>query len=90
MQSPPFGGPQQLIGYPGRYTHRIAISNQRILSIEQGKVNFSYKDYADQDRQKVMTLEAHEFIRRFLLHVLPCGFHKIRYYGILATRNRKT
>lgn len=87
---PPFGGPEQLIAYLGRYTHRIAISNHRILSMENGQVSFQYKDYADHNKQKVMILKADEFIRRFLLHILPRGFHKIRYYGLLATRNRKT
>ena len=87
---PPFGGPQQVIGYLGRYTHRVAISNDRLLKVEQDQVSFAYKDYADQHKAKVMTLDASEFIRRFLLHILPPKFHKIRYYGILATRNRKT
>ena len=86
----PFGGPQQVVQYLGRYTHRVAISNRRIQSIEDGKVSFSYKDYRQEGQKKIMTLDAVEFIRRFLQHVLPPGFHKIRYYGILATRNRKT
>jgi hypothetical protein len=86
----PFGGPEQVINYLGRYTHRIAISNHRILSIQDSKVSFSYKDYRQDGRQKTMTLQVQEFIRRFLQHCLPPGFQKIRYFGILATRNRKT
>ncbi len=86
----PFGGPKQVIRYLGRYTHRVTISNDRILGGEDGKVRFRYKDYADQNRVKIMTLAANEFIRRFLMHILPPGFHKIRYYGLLATRNRGT
>lgn len=84
----PFGGPEQVINYLGRYTHRVAISNHRIKSIEGG-VTFSYKDYRDCNKTKEMTLEAGEFIRRFLLHVLPDNFYKIRYYGILSSRNKK-
>lgn len=86
----PFGGPQQVINYLGRYTHRIAISNRRILAIEDEKVTFAYKDYRHDGAKKAMTLHATEFIRRFLQHCLPPGFQKIRYYGILATRNKKT
>ncbi|MCY7329055.1 MAG: IS91 family transposase [Saprospiraceae bacterium] len=86
----PMGGPAQVLKYLGRYTHRIAISNRRILGIADGKVTFSYKDRQDKDRDKVLTLSAEEFVRRFLLHVLPAGFHKIRHYGLLAARNRKT
>ena len=86
----PFGGPEQVINYLGRYTHRVAISNERILKVEQGQVCFRYKDYAKGGKSQVMSLSAEEFIRRFLLHILPRGFHKIRYYGLLATRNRKT
>jgi len=86
----PFGGPEQVINYLGRYTHRVAISNHRIKSIEGGEVTFSYKDYRDFNKTKEMTLEAGEFIRRFLLHVLPDNFYKIRYYGILSSRNKKT
>jgi len=85
----PFGGPEQVINYLGRYTHRVAISNHRIKSIEGGNVTFSYKDYRDCNKTKEMTLEAGEFIRRFLLHVLPDNFYKIRYYGILSSRNKK-
>ncbi len=74
----------------GRYTHRVAISNHRIKSIKGGNVTFNYKDYRDCNKTKEMTLEAGEFIRRFLLHVLPDNFYKIRYYGILSSRNKKT
>ena len=85
----PFGGPQQVLAYLGRYTHRVAISNNRLLSMEQGKVSFRWKDYRDHDSYKTMTLEAHEFIRRFLLHVLPSGFQRIRHYGFLANHVRQ-
>jgi hypothetical protein len=73
----------------GRYTHRIAISNNRLLDIEAGQVSFRYKDYRNQSQQKTMILSAEEFIRRFLLHALPHGFHRIRYYGFLGNRNRQ-
>jgi Putative transposase/Transposase zinc-binding domain len=86
---PPFNGAQGVLEYLSRYTHRIAISNNRILKIQDGKVSFLWRDYADNDRIKTMTVDACEFIRRFLLHVLPDGFVKIRYYGLLANRNRK-
>ena len=85
----PFGGPEQVLKYLARYTHRVAISNSRILSIEDGKVTFLWKDYADGDKTKAMTLAATEFIRRFLLHILPAGFVRIRQYGFLANRARK-
>lgn len=84
----PFGGPQQVIEYLGRYTHKIAISNHRLQSMENGKISFSYKDYRDGGKTKTMTLEANEFLRRFCLHILPKGFRKIRHYGILASRNK--
>jgi hypothetical protein len=84
-----FNGPEAVIEYLGRYTHRIAISNNRILSIEGGNVTFKWKDYRD-GKHKIMTLTAEEFIRRFLLHVLPTGFMKIRRYGILSNRNKST
>ena len=84
-----FNGPEAVIEYLGRYTHRIAISNNRILNIDDGSVTFKWKDYRD-GKQKVMTITAEEFIRRFLLHVLPTGFMKIRYYGILSNRNKST
>jgi putative transposase/transposase-like zinc-binding protein len=85
----PFAGPQAVLDYVGRYTHRVAISNNRLLDIEGGQVQFRYKDYRDHSQQKTMTLSADEFIRRFLLHVLPEGFHRIRYYGFLGNRYRK-
>ena len=85
----PFAGPQQVLDYVGRYTHRVALSNNRLLAIEDGQVRFRYKDYRDDSQQKTMTLSADEFIRRFLLHVLPEGFHRIRYYGFLGNRHRK-
>jgi len=85
---PPFAGPQPVLDYVGRYTHRVAISNHRIQNIENGQVSFRRKDYRDHNRQKTMTLTADEFIRRFLLHVLPPGFQRIRYYGFLGNRHR--
>ena len=84
----PFAGPQQVLDYVGRYTHRIAISNNRLLSIDNDKVRFRWKDYRKGNRRGIMTLTADEFIRRFLLHVLPEGFQRIRYYGFLCNRNR--
>jgi len=84
----PFGGPEQVLKYLARYTHRVAISNRRLVSMEDGRVSFEYKDYADGNQRKVMTLEATEFIRRFLLHILPCGFVRIRQFGFLANRAR--
>ena len=87
---PPFGGAEQVFHYLGRYTHRIAISNHRIIDFADGKITFSWKDYADNCRKKRMTLEAEEFLRRFLLHVLPHGFVRIRHYGICASGNVKT
>jgi hypothetical protein len=85
----PFAGPQQVLDYVGRYTHRVAISNNRILNIQHVQVTFRYKDYRNGSQQKTMSLSADEFIRRFLLHVLPEGFHRIRYYGFLGNRYRK-
>jgi hypothetical protein len=85
----PFAGPEQVLEYLGRYTHRVAISNNRIVSMEKGKVTFTYKDRNRNDQVKNMTLAADEFIRRFLLHVLPKGFMKIRYFGFLANTNKK-
>ena len=85
----PFGGPAQVLKYLARYTHRVAISNRRLLSLEDGRVTFEWKDYADGNQTKTMTLEAVEFIRRFLLHVLPSGFVHIRHFGFLANRKRK-
>ncbi|MBI2835888.1 MAG: IS91 family transposase [Acidobacteria bacterium] len=87
----PFAGPQQVVDYVGRYTHRVAISNDRLLDIDDGHVRFAYKDYRADPPQapKTMTLVAGEFIRRFLLHVLPAGFHRVRYYGFLGARHRR-
>jgi hypothetical protein len=85
---PPFGGPRHVLEYLGRYTHRVAISNNRLIDIVDGKVRFRWKDYRHESRQKVMELAAQEFIRRFLLHVLPGGFQRIRHYGFLANRYR--
>jgi hypothetical protein len=86
----PFGGPQQVLAYLGRYTHRVAISNDRIVSITDGRVTFRWRDYRDVGKTKLMMLDAAEFIRRFLLHVLPRGLCKIRYYGIMSNRKRKS
>jgi hypothetical protein len=86
---PPFGGPAQVLKYLARYTHRVAISNSRLLNLDDGRVTFGYKDYADDHRQKTMTLSAEEFLRRFLQHILPKGFVKIRHYGLLANRRRE-
>jgi len=85
----PFGGPELVLKYLARYTHRVAISNRRLLSMQDGRVTFEWKDYADGNQIKTMTLEAVEFIRRFLLHVLPSGFVHIRHFGFLANRKRK-
>ncbi len=84
----PFAGLKQVIEYLGRYTHKVAISNHRIRNIENGKVLFSYKDYADGGVQKEMTLDAEEFLRRFCMHILPQGFRKIRHYGFLSNRSK--
>jgi hypothetical protein len=84
----PFGGPQHVLEYLGRYVHRVAISNRRLLALEDGQVSFEWKDYRDRQRQKVMTVSAEEFIRRFLQHTLPPGFKRIRYYGFLANCHR--
>jgi hypothetical protein len=88
---PPFAGPQAVLAYLSRYTHRVAISNRRLLGFDEAGVTFRYKDYRRDipDQQQVMTLSADEFIRRFLLHVLPRGFHRIRHYGLLAGASRK-
>jgi hypothetical protein len=88
---PPFAGPQAVLAYLSRYTHRVAISNRRLLAFDETGVTMRYKDYRrdSAERQRVMTLSADEFIRRFLLHVLPRGFHRIRHYGLLAGSNRK-
>lgn len=87
----PFGGPKQVVEYLGRYTHKIAISNHRLLNITDKTVTFQYKDYRDAGKKKTMTLDAREFIRRFALHILPKGFMRIRHYGILSSsRKQKT
>ncbi len=85
---PPFAGPEHVLAYLGRYTHRVAISNDRLVAVAAGRVRFRWRDYADGDRVKVLELEAEEFLRRFLLHVVPDGFVRIRYFGLLATRRR--
>lgn len=85
---PPFGGPERVLEYLGRYTHRVAIANSRLVAFADGQVAFRWKDYRHASRQKVMRLEAGEFVRRFLLHVLPSGFQRIRHYGWLANRSR--
>ena len=85
---PPFGGPERVLEYLGRYTHRVAIANHRLVDFAAGEVAFRWKDYRHQSRHKVMRLAAPEFVRRFLLHVLPPGFQRIRHYGLLANRHR--
>ena len=88
---PPFGGPGQVIDYLGRYTHRVALSNQRLLEVAEDRVSFEYQDYRSGDRhmRRCMSVSPDEFIRRFLLHTLPSGFQRIRHYGLLAGRNKK-
>ena len=86
---PPFGGPEVVLKYLARYTHRVAISDRRLLDFEGGLVRFRSKDYAQGGRKRVMELSAREFVRRFLLHVLPAGFVRIRHYGILSNRHRQ-
>src|SRR5205807_5163232 len=85
---PPFGGPAQVLAYLGRYTHRVAIANSRLVSLANAEVAFRWKDYRHHGKIKLMMLVANEFIRRFLLHTLPDGFHRIRHYGFLANGNR--
>jgi len=85
---PPFAGPEHVLAYLGRYTHRVAISSDRLVGLDDGRVRFRWRDYADGDRTKVMELEAPEFLRRFLLHVVPDGFVRIRHFGLLANRRR--
>jgi hypothetical protein len=87
---PPFGGPEQVFAYLGRYTHRVAISNFRLVALENGRVTFTLKDYTNDGQRKTMTVSAVEFLRRFLLHVLPDGFTRIRHYGLYAGRNVAT
>ncbi len=86
---PPFGSPEQVLAYLARYTHRVAISNSRLVRLEGEEVTFTWKDYADHGRMREMTLSGEEFLRRFLLHVLPDRFVRTRYYGLLANRNRE-
>ena len=85
----PFGGPEHVLHYLARYTHRVAISNHRLLSVADGQVTFRWKDYAHGNKQRKMTVSAEEFLRRFLLHTLPRGFVRIRFSGFLANRGRK-
>src|SRR5262249_42186477 len=85
----PFAGPQKLLRYLGHYTHRVAISNARLLSCDDGQVRFHYRDRTADDVRKTLTLPAEEFLRRFLCHVLPSGFHRIRHYGLLANRSKQ-
>ena len=85
----PFGGPAQVLDYLGRYTHRVALSHDRLVDHADGHVRFRWKDYADHDRVKVMTLETDECLRRVLLHVVPRGFMRIRHFGLLANRTRR-
>ncbi len=85
----PFGNPEQVVDYLGKYTHRVAISNERIIKLEDDRVTFSYRDYRDGNKNKLMTLDVFEFIRRFLLHILPFKYFKIRYYGLFSNRNRE-
>jgi hypothetical protein len=85
----PFAGPEQVLSYLGRYTHRVALSNDRLLEYRHGHVRFRWKDYADDNRVKVLTLQADDFLRRFLLHVVPRGFMRIRHFGLLANRTRR-
>jgi hypothetical protein len=88
----PFAGPQAVLAYLSRYTHRVAISNSRLLAMDERGVTFRWKDYRakGKTRHKAMTLSPQEFMRRFLLHVLPGGFHRIRHYGLLANSSRRT
>jgi rubredoxin len=86
----PFGGPEHVLQYLGRYTHRVAISNHRLVSLTEGKVTFRWRDSAHNNEQKLMTLSLDEFMRRFLLHLLPKGFVRIRNFGFLANRKRAT
>jgi hypothetical protein len=86
---PPFGGPQQVLEYLGRYTHRVAISNERLVACDDTSVSFRWKDYRHNNRQRVMKVAADEFLRRFLVHTIPPGFQRIRHYGLFSNRNRK-
>jgi hypothetical protein len=90
MRKQPFGGPQAVLAYLSRYTHRVAISNRRLISADETGITFKWKDYRIEGpgRYKTMTLATHEFIRRFLMHVLPEGVHRIRHYGLFANGHR--
>lgn len=90
MPSPPFAGPEAVLAYLSRYTHRVAISNSRLIALDEAGVTFRCKDYRcnGRERYRTMTLDPGEFMRRFLLHVLPTGFHRIRHYGLLASAGR--
>ena len=85
---PPFGGAEHVLNYLARYTHRVAISNHRLVAFENDRVSFRWRDYAHGGKKKVMTVSAHEFLRRFLLHVLPGGLVRIRHFGLFANRRR--
>jgi hypothetical protein len=85
---PPFGGAEHVLHYLARYTHRVAISNHRLVAFGEGRVSFRWKDYAQDSKQKVMTVSADEFLRRFLIHVLPKGLVRIRHFGLFANRRR--
>src|SRR5207247_1463044 len=85
---PPFAGPEHVLAYLGRYTHRVALSNDRLVAVADGRVRFRWRDYADGDRVKLMELDIDEFLRRFLLHIVPDGFVRIRHFGLLANRRR--
>ena len=87
---PPFGGPEYVVQYLGRYTHRVAISNHRLVSFADGQVTFRWRDSADGNKQKLLPLTVNEFLTRFLLHILPQGFVRIRNFGFLANRRRTT
>jgi hypothetical protein len=87
---PPFGGPEKVLSYLARYTNKVAISNHRIVKFEGGRVSFKWRDYRHGDKEKLMTLDVFEFIRRFLLHVLPFQYMRFRYYGLFSNRHRKT
>jgi hypothetical protein len=85
---PPFGGPEHVLNYLARYTHRVAISNHRLVAFQNDRVSFRWKDYARGGKQKIMTVSADEFLRRFLIHVLPKGLVRIRHFGLFANRRR--
>jgi putative transposase len=87
---PPFGGPHHVLGYLARYTHRVAITNHRLVAFEHDQVTFRWKDYAHGNKKRMMTLGSQQFLRRFLLHVLPRGFVRLRSFGFLANRRRAT